>query len=154
MGRKNRNASRRSYSSFGELKNANVRFDISNESFKTKLRRRQSTKAAEMFVSVKERSDRKSPFVLFSIDNKIANTMTESFGEYWAYGIVCNNDVERMYFIPNDDGYKMYRTTKGSRYSIKATIDDDEIADYKRYDGEHDLLYDAHNKAYYITTNR
>lgn len=152
MGRKNRNARRTSYTSFNDLKESTLRFDLSKGSFITKksgysLRANDSD---DVSVSVINKGGtRQGVCVQFSVKEEIADTMIKGSGRNWACGIVKEGVWERIYLIPDEYGYALYTNDHGKRWYMKAPIED--RTDWDRFTGRHEMKYDNANKAYYIS---
>lgn len=150
MARKNRNARNRSYTSFESLKNSTVQFDLSKGSFIRKEGRAQTaTDDVEVRATFNgEKTDNLS--MNFSLREDIAETLMKGYGKSWICGIVKEGVFERLYFIPDaDNGYAMYRNQKNSkRFYARFPIADK--AAFEKYIGNHDMMFDEYNKAYYI----
>ena len=151
MGRKNRNARGRSYTSYAELKDTTVRFDLSKIQLPTKrVNERKVDENTDVRVSI-GKANKKSLLesVAFSFSEKIATSLIKGFGRQWMCGIVKEGNSERLYFIPDEFGYSLYTNEHGKRYYVKIPTDTREI--FEKYIGNHELKHDAYNNAYYIT---
>ena len=152
MGRKNRNARSRSYSSFTELRDTTLRFDLSKGNFiKRKLDDGiRSGDDVDVNVSITHNGRDKKIFIQFSVRKDIAETMIKGSGKSWSCGVVQEGLAERMYIIPDEMGYALYQNTHGKRHYLRIPFEDDK-ATFEKYVGFHEMKYDNFNKAYYIT---
>ena len=156
MSRKNRNASSRNYTSFNELKNTTVHFDLTKGKFKTKLRQsiQRAAENDEVRISLVTKGDKNIGKCLsFSVREDLAETLIKGYGRFWVCGIVSENVFERLYLIPDENGYAMYTNEHGKRYYVKPPVDTEEIKHFEKYVGSHKLMYDDFNKAYYIVAS-
>lgn len=155
MGRKNRNARSRGYSSFAELKSSTVKFDLSNGSFQTKTRHGGGGGALDADISLSLGNNSRGEglkYATFSIKDSVAKTMIDDMGSHWTCGIVRQDAFERLYLIPDPLGFALYKNSAGRRHYTRIRIDD--YAPFERYIGDHDLQFDEFNKAYFITADR
>ena len=152
MGRKNRNARSRSYSSFADLKTSTMKFDLSKGNFSTK-RRHFNTKAGEdteIRLSLVKGGNNQDICVSLSIRQDIKDKLGEE-GNYWTCGIVKEGMFERLYIIPDEYGYALYTNKHGARWYVKIPIDNK--VEYEKYVGKHELQYDDVNNAWFMTAN-
>lgn len=149
MGRKNRNARGRSYTSFESMKNTTVQFDLSNTNFRLKNRHMgDKTISEEVGISLIKGGANQDMCVSWSIREDLGQMLTKEYGKYWTCGIVREGVFERLYFIPNEMGYSLYTNKQATRYYTKVVIEN--RAEFEKYIGHHKLQYDDHNDAYYI----
>lgn len=154
MGRKNRNARSRSYTSFNDLKATTVRFDLSKGDFKTRGRgHKHATNTDEIGFSIITNGSLREKNACFSVRSDLSDKMRNSYGEYWTCGIVTEGVFERLYLIPAKDGFKLVKNPKGTRNYLKVPITGD-VTCFERYDGYHELQFDEYNDAYFITVNK
>lgn len=153
MGRKNRNARGRSYSSFSELKSESTRFDLSNVQCYTKIKNRHGYRGEyEVAVSLGDNGRGNDiKYVTFSVKDEEATKMKKEYGYNWTCGIVKQDFLERLYLLPDEKGFAMYKSKTGTRHYARVRIDD--YSAYKKYYGGHKLQFDEYNKAYYITAS-
>ena len=151
MGRKNRNARSRSYTSYADLRSSSLRFDLSNGNFMKKIKNMGGRDGIESDVTVAVGDNgrgEKYHYVTFSVKGDVAETMKKGYGGHWTCGIVKQDLYERLYLIPDELGYAFYKNKQGTRHYMRIRID--ETTGYEKYAGVHDMRYDEYNKAYYI----
>lgn len=160
MGRKNSNARRRyngaNYNSFAELKQAGIRFDLSDGDFIQKSKGGvRSSKETEISIRITEHrhGDKKDECLSVSIRADLGRKL----GEYLKIGIVKFGLIERLYFLETDDnlGFKMSqnRQQNSSRFYVRFPLNDRIKPNYLKYLGEHNLKYDYENSAYYVVSH-
>lgn len=153
MGRKNRNARSNgySYTSFENLKNTTLRFDLSNGDFFKKDTAVQATEHDEVRVSFNKCGHKQDSHVSFSFREDIAETMTKGDGRHWICGIVKEGLLERIYFVPDSiRGYAMYQNKNASKRQYLRFPVYENASKFEKFLGTHELKYDNANKAYYI----
>jgi len=152
MGRKNRNARNRNFSSFEALKSSTVRFDLSTGNFIKKTGvQKVTSKDAEVNINVISGGRNQGLCISFSIHGDVSKKMLDDGGKYWSCGIVQSCGFERLYLIPDERGYALCQNAVCSRRYVKMPIDD--AMPFDKYIGFHKMQYDDVNKAYYIAAN-
>jgi len=152
MGRKNRNARGRGYTSFAELKSATLKFDLSKGNFVKKTKRGcggRGSSISDISVSIGNNGKGDSRYVSFSVKDEIANKIVGESGNHWTCGLVQSDNFERCYIIPDEMGFALYKSKEGTRWYLRVRVD--ELAPYEKYAGHHRIQYDEYNKAYYFT---
>jgi len=154
MSRRNKNARSRGYSSFDELRDATLRFDLTSGTFNRKNKNSCGSKHIDadvtFFIGDNSRGG-KMKYATFSVRDDLAETMIKGYGSLWTCGIVRQGAFERLYFIPDSMGYSLYDNKAGKRHYSRIRIDS--YAPFEKYVGRHELKYDEYNKAYYILSD-
>lgn len=154
MGRKNRNASSRRYTTYSELKNSTVHFDLSKGTFlaKTRVRTTTSNENVDLNVTITKGKNSQTRALCFSFKSDVAQTMIKGAGRYWICGIVEEEGVRRLYFVPDEYGYALCENAHGKRQYLKLPLESDEES-FSEFAGKHSIMFDNFNKAYYVTAN-
>lgn len=163
MGRKNRNARRRgvrTYTSFEDLKNQTVEFDLSTANFskRTNGHGQRCNQNAEVRVSIRTEGPgtcRERNVASISFRKDIAKEIEEHCGNFLTTGIVRNGNFERMYIIGDKDGFAMTISNKSktTRHTVIIPIGEQKSY-FEKYNGEHEMQYDDVNDEYYVTASR
>lgn len=149
MGRRNKNARSRSYTSFQELRNTTARFDLATGEFAKKATRYTGRAIkADLRVSIISGGRNQGLCVALSFSEEMTKKLRESGGKFWTCGIVRANDLERLYIIPDEMGYALTSNKNSVRGYTKMPIENVPVFD--KYIGLHELKYDEYNKAYYV----
>lgn len=157
MGRKNRNRGARSYTytSFEELKNPTLLFDLSQGQFikKTGFHYTKGEKSkADVRISLRN-NQRGETYISFRED--VGKIIKEHCGELVTAGLVSQGRFERLYIIGDKNGYVLSDNPGSSSTRISFVIPlGAQKESFMKYEGEHRLQYDEDNDEYYVTANQ
>lgn len=151
MGRKHRNARSRTFQSFNELRNASLRFDLSNGTFATKSKKRGTVTRADVHIYTGDNGRGKDKqYVTISIKDELALRLIKEYGKFWTCGVVSSYGIDRLYIIPDEMGFALYDNKTGSRHYVRVRVDET-VGEFTKFIGEHELQFDTENRAYYVS---
>lgn len=168
MGRKNRNARRsaQTYSSFTDFQRQireenqpvfNVEKAINSREKSTGSSRcRKADPNKDIKISVVKRSSKSAAYSMsISIGEKVANKLM-GISEMWNAIRVLDEKgttAERLYLYPEERGYFISHSSQATRWYLSIPIENSEdIRNFTKYAGSHDLNYDTANQLYYVIT--
>ena len=163
MGRraKRRNANL-THTSFDELRASSGIFDLTTANLKTRGKSghagRQNPSEITIVVSEYDtsRERKNSVSIILSVRKDVTEMIKNRCGERFACGVVRQNGSERFYMVPNEEGYLLSDKASGSRSRayLRIMVDKSESNEIKSFSGDHKLLYDEYNNAYYVLRDR